>query len=61
MHRNAARYVVDDLIAEGSGQQKPLNNAHGNQHIPQYTNYLGPANAETTPHRTQAAAAVRKH
>ena len=39
---NAARHVVDDQDAEGSGQRSPSNDPHNNQHNPQCANYWAP-------------------
>ena len=35
-HGNAARHVVDDLSAEGSGQQKSYNDCHTDHHTNQH-------------------------
>ena len=51
-----ARHVVGDLNAEGSGQQKPWNDPHSNQHTPSAPT-AGLCERGNDP--TQAAAAVR--
>ena len=55
-HGNAARHVVGDLNAEGSGQQQPSNDPRNHQHNLQCANYWGPL---TRKRYHKAAAAVR--
>ena len=41
-HRNAARHGVDDLNAEGTGQEKPQTDPRNHHHNPQCPNSWAP-------------------